>query len=609
MAAAARQAKRQQQGRGAAPRVRPQPGDFLPSLVQPSYDGRAPRSLSTEPQMLAGGGGKGAAAQFNVSHRGHGGGGIYGSSQHIGGLETALAKAHKEIARLRGRSKHAEGKNRKLSEELEQKDTLVQRESGRHERFATLIKAAETENRRLKHRLEQVERRSLDDVRQLELTVSSMEEECHSLRLERDALAEELAHLREQHGAIEFRAKRRDMDHGALVKALALTKGERSALDGRVRELSTELGSVSLELRESRDELRASYAEAAQLRRDAAQVQEAELKRRRAVEGELGRLQTEAETLRAQQQCTMEQQQRTSADDVQALRSELAAVTAALDDARKQAATTEEVETARRLAERQEALRRLLQSQELNLDEKSRRSLMGVLDGQTQPERDPGPGADDQGRRALERRRARDATRAQELARLREEARRAEVLWREAFNRFDVDGSGEIDKGELRKVMKQLGVTVTDAQAQGMLQEADSDGNGSIDFGEFRRIVAKTGKSKLWYDAATKSVMESATKIQNMVRKKIIVPNRINHNLMKLTAASHAKTESGETKAKVAEAAAQHNLRRRMNTLMAAAGKIGVLENRASTKEDAARLQVVGAEEEGSDTRDVSQSD
>ena len=72
----------------------------------------------------------------------------------------------------------------------------MQRESGRHERFATLIKAAEAENRRLKRRLELIERRSLDDVRQLELTVSSMEDECHSLRIERDMLAEELTHLR-----------------------------------------------------------------------------------------------------------------------------------------------------------------------------------------------------------------------------------------------------------------------------------------------------------------------------------------------------------------------------------------------------------------------------
>lgn len=94
----------------------------------------------------------------------------------------------------------------------------------------------------------------------------------------------------------------------------------------------------------------------------------------------------------------------------------------------------------------------------------------------------------------------------------------ADQLWEDAFSKFDADGSGHIDKNELKKAMKQLGQPITEAQAQAMMDEADADGSGEIDFMEFRKLVAKKSKSKLWYGAATEAAMESAIKIQANVR-------------------------------------------------------------------------------------------
>ena len=62
--------------------------------------------------------------------------------------------------------------------------------------------------------------------------------------------------------------------------------------------------------------------------------------------------------------------------------------------------------------------------------------------------------------------------------------------FREAFNAFDKDGGGSIDKEELLELFKSLGQTPTDDEIDKMVKAADTDGNGTIDFEEFATLMA-----------------------------------------------------------------------------------------------------------------------
>lgn len=59
---------------------------------------------------------------------------------------------------------------------------------------------------------------------------------------------------------------------------------------------------------------------------------------------------------------------------------------------------------------------------------------------------------------------------------------------REAFNLFDVDGSGRIDPKELKEAMISLGYTNNNAVISDMIADLDKDGTGDIDFDEFLNI-------------------------------------------------------------------------------------------------------------------------
>ncbi|XP_035677686.1 calmodulin-like [Branchiostoma floridae] len=56
-----------------------------------------------------------------------------------------------------------------------------------------------------------------------------------------------------------------------------------------------------------------------------------------------------------------------------------------------------------------------------------------------------------------------------------------------AFKMFDKDNSGYIDKNEIIQGMAQLGMQVTEEEAEEMLQEADTDGDGRINYEEFAK--------------------------------------------------------------------------------------------------------------------------
>lgn len=59
---------------------------------------------------------------------------------------------------------------------------------------------------------------------------------------------------------------------------------------------------------------------------------------------------------------------------------------------------------------------------------------------------------------------------------------------REAFNVFDMDGNGYIDKHELKYVMRRLGENLSDEDLKAMFSEADLNGDGLIDYEEFSRL-------------------------------------------------------------------------------------------------------------------------
>merc|ERR1712243_23343 len=68
---------------------------------------------------------------------------------------------------------------------------------------------------------------------------------------------------------------------------------------------------------------------------------------------------------------------------------------------------------------------------------------------------------------------------------LKAESENAEDEIREAFQVFDGDGNGFINRQELACVMGNLGEALTPEEIQSMIDEADLDGDGQINYEEF----------------------------------------------------------------------------------------------------------------------------
>lgn len=65
----------------------------------------------------------------------------------------------------------------------------------------------------------------------------------------------------------------------------------------------------------------------------------------------------------------------------------------------------------------------------------------------------------------------------------------AEQELRDAFAVFDTDGSGSIDRKELKRLMKKLGQALSEAELDAMMSEVDENGDGEISFEEFKALM------------------------------------------------------------------------------------------------------------------------
>jgi Ca2+-binding EF-hand superfamily protein len=65
----------------------------------------------------------------------------------------------------------------------------------------------------------------------------------------------------------------------------------------------------------------------------------------------------------------------------------------------------------------------------------------------------------------------------------------AEQKLRDVFNIFDADGSGGIDRDEMRSLMKKLAQDLTEEEISLIMEEVDADGDGEISFEEFKTLM------------------------------------------------------------------------------------------------------------------------
>ena len=62
----------------------------------------------------------------------------------------------------------------------------------------------------------------------------------------------------------------------------------------------------------------------------------------------------------------------------------------------------------------------------------------------------------------------------------------------ECFELIDMDGSGSIDCGELKKLLTCMGHALSQEDAEAMIDEADKDCSGDVDYQEFCHVILST---------------------------------------------------------------------------------------------------------------------
>ena len=79
---------------------------------------------------------------------------------------------------------------------------------------------------------------------------------------------------------------------------------------------------------------------------------------------------------------------------------------------------------------------------------------------------------------------------------------------------FDLDGSGTIDKEELKAILHNFGLKPTATELDEIVADIDKDGDGEIDYTEFLRLMAYKLK-----DAKTEQELMEAFKVFDSKKK------------------------------------------------------------------------------------------
>ena len=65
---------------------------------------------------------------------------------------------------------------------------------------------------------------------------------------------------------------------------------------------------------------------------------------------------------------------------------------------------------------------------------------------------------------------------------------RADRKLRALFAQFDKDGSGTIEPDELKDVLKEMGLPISDETIDTLMEQADADRSGTIEYDEFATV-------------------------------------------------------------------------------------------------------------------------
>ncbi|KAG7609524.1 EF-hand domain [Arabidopsis suecica] len=69
-----------------------------------------------------------------------------------------------------------------------------------------------------------------------------------------------------------------------------------------------------------------------------------------------------------------------------------------------------------------------------------------------------------------------------------------DIVMKEAFDLYDIDGDGKISASEIHVVLKRLGEKQTIAECIAMVRAVDADGDGFVSFEEFKTMMSSNNK-------------------------------------------------------------------------------------------------------------------